>query len=154
MAVNCKFKECCDLVPARHCSPPALAQEASIFRDKCSAVQKELIEPALNGTKNVLGSVAKTKGTIKRVVLTSSFAGKLALQKLGHVLPCSTNFNIVDHPALHPFQHCCCCGLLNIFTFEVSCNAAIVRTKSGPSSPPLYTEKDWNNESTIEDGEN
>jgi len=38
-------------------------------------VQKELIEPAVNGTKNVLGSVSKHKGTIKRVVLTSSFAG-------------------------------------------------------------------------------
>jgi nucleoside-diphosphate-sugar epimerase len=35
---------------------------------------KDLIDPAVNGTKNVLGSVSKEKSTIKRVVLTSSFA--------------------------------------------------------------------------------
>lgn len=39
-------------------------------------LQKDLIEPAVKGTKNVLGSVAKNKSTIKRVILTSSFAGK------------------------------------------------------------------------------
>ena len=38
-------------------------------------LQKELIEPAVNGTKNVLGAVAKAKDSVKRVVLTSSFAG-------------------------------------------------------------------------------
>lgn len=32
--------------------------------------------------------------------------------------------------------------------------AAIVKTSAGPSSPPLYTEKDWNNESTLENGKN
>ena len=37
-------------------------------------VQRDLIEPALLGTKNVLTSVAKHKSSIKRVVLTSSFA--------------------------------------------------------------------------------
>ncbi len=38
--------------------------------------QKELIEPAVNGTKNVLGAVAKNKSSVKRTVLTSSFAGR------------------------------------------------------------------------------
>ena len=38
-------------------------------------LQKELIEPAVNGTKNVLEAVAKSKDSVKRVVLTSSFAG-------------------------------------------------------------------------------
>ena len=33
------------------------------------------VKPAVEGTKNVLGSVLKSKGTLKRVVLTSSFAG-------------------------------------------------------------------------------
>jgi hypothetical protein len=37
---------------------------------------KELIEPAVHGTKNLLQSVAKSKATIKRVVLTSSVAGR------------------------------------------------------------------------------
>lgn len=38
-------------------------------------VQKDLIEPAVHGTNNILTSVAKNKHTVKRVVLTSSFAG-------------------------------------------------------------------------------
>jgi nucleoside-diphosphate-sugar epimerase len=42
-------------------------------------MQKDLIEPAVNGTKNVLGSVSKYKSTVKRVVLTSSFAGIILL---------------------------------------------------------------------------
>lgn len=36
---------------------------------------KELIEPAVHGTKNLLSSVAKSKESVKRVVLTSSVAG-------------------------------------------------------------------------------
>ena len=35
------------------------------------------VKPAVEGTKNVLSSVLKSKGTVKRVVLTSSFAGEL-----------------------------------------------------------------------------
>lgn len=36
--------------------------------------QRDLIDPALKGTTNVLGSVAKSKDSVKRVVLTSSVA--------------------------------------------------------------------------------
>ena len=39
------------------------------------------VRPAVEGTKNVLTSVLKHKDTVKRVVLTSSFAGSvLALE--------------------------------------------------------------------------
>jgi nucleoside-diphosphate-sugar epimerase len=41
--------------------------------------QRDLVNPAVNGTKNVLGAVAKSLDTVKRVVLTSSFAGALAV---------------------------------------------------------------------------
>ena len=37
--------------------------------------QRDLVDPAVKGTKNVLGAVAKSLDTVKRVVLTSSFAG-------------------------------------------------------------------------------
>ena len=43
-------------------------------------MQKDLIEPAVHGTKNLLGSVTKHKSTVKRVVLTSSLAGKCTTQ--------------------------------------------------------------------------
>ena len=36
-----------------------------------------MIKPALEGTKNVLSSVLKSKDTIKRVIVTSSFAGAI-----------------------------------------------------------------------------
>jgi len=63
------------------------------------ALQKDLIDPAVNGTKNVLGSVSKYKSTVKRVVLTSSFAGNI---------PCSSSptppsLNGTDKPAPSEF---------------------------------------------------
>lgn len=38
--------------------------------------QRDLVDPAVKGTKNVLSAVAKSLDSVKRVVLTSSFAGK------------------------------------------------------------------------------
>lgn len=46
---------------------------ASPFTLQFKDPQKELIEPALNGTKNVLNAATKS-GTVKKVVLTSSVA--------------------------------------------------------------------------------
>ena len=37
--------------------------------------ERDLVEPALKGTKNVLASVAKSKDSVRRVVLTSSVVG-------------------------------------------------------------------------------
>lgn len=37
--------------------------------------ENELIKPAAQGTKNVLSSAVKSKDTVKRVIVTSSFAG-------------------------------------------------------------------------------
>lgn len=37
--------------------------------------QKDLLDPALKGTTTVLRSAAKSKDSIKRIVLTSSVAG-------------------------------------------------------------------------------
>ena len=51
---------------------------ASPFLAEWNDTQKELVEPALEGTTTVLESVAKSKDTVRRVVLTSSFAGMLS----------------------------------------------------------------------------
>lgn len=66
--------------------------------------QAQLVDPALKGTRNVLSSVVKNKATVKRVVLTSSFAACRSMGK----------------PA-------------------------------APVSGDLYSEKDWNEGSTLED---
>lgn len=47
--------------------------------------QRDLVDPAVKGTKNVLSAVAKSLDTVKRVVLTSSFAG-------AHQSVCTSNF--------------------------------------------------------------
>lgn len=47
---------------------------ASPFIRDVTDPKSQLIEPAVGGTKNVLASVAKNTDSIKRVVLTSSFA--------------------------------------------------------------------------------
>lgn len=50
---------------------------ASPFIRDVTDAKKQLIEPAVGGTENVLSSVAKHAKAIKRVVLTSSFAGEV-----------------------------------------------------------------------------
>jgi len=50
---------------------------ASPFQLSVANPQTDLVEPALEGTKNVLSSVEKYLGTIKRVVVTSSVAAIL-----------------------------------------------------------------------------
>ncbi|EIE25032.1 NAD(P)-binding protein [Coccomyxa subellipsoidea C-169] len=43
--------------------------------------QKDLVDPAVKGTTTVLRSVAKSKGSVKRVVLTSSVAAIMKMKK-------------------------------------------------------------------------
>jgi nucleoside-diphosphate-sugar epimerase len=51
----------------------AIMHVASPFKIKVSDPQKELIDPALEGTRNVLAAATKS-GTVRKVVLTSSVA--------------------------------------------------------------------------------
>ena len=64
--------------------------------------QRDLVDPAVKGTKNILSAVAKSKDTVQRVVLTSSFA-------------------------------------------------AVVKGRAGPSNGKVFTEEDWNDESSLTD---
>lgn len=57
--------------PAEGCS--AIMHLASPFTLKFKDAQKELIDPALKGTRNVLNAATKSS-TVKRVILTSSVA--------------------------------------------------------------------------------
>lgn len=47
---------------------------ASPFQIQVADPQRDLIEPAVAGTTNLMSSVAQNKGTVKRVVVTSSVA--------------------------------------------------------------------------------
>jgi nucleoside-diphosphate-sugar epimerase len=58
----------------------AIIHIASPFILKVKDAQKELIDPAVNGTKNVLNAASKS-GTVKKVVLTSSLASVLGDSK-------------------------------------------------------------------------
>lgn len=49
---------------------------ASPYTNRFKDPQTELVDPAVNGTLNVLGAAAKA-GTVKRVVVTSSFAAMM-----------------------------------------------------------------------------
>lgn len=44
--------------------------------------QKKIIDLAVTGTKNVLDSAVKAKGSVKRVVVTSSVAGRTLASKM------------------------------------------------------------------------
>eukprot|EP00891_Asterochloris_glomerata_P004943 jgi/Astpho2/4943/Aster-06679 len=54
---------------------------ASPFQTDVKDPQKDLVDPALLGTKNVLNAAVKSKATVKRVVLTSSFAAVAKQEK-------------------------------------------------------------------------
>ncbi|KAK9812007.1 hypothetical protein WJX73_008070 [Symbiochloris irregularis] len=54
---------------------------ASPYQLEIEDPENDLVKPAKEGTLNVLKSVAKSKDTVKRVVLTSSFAAMVKLEK-------------------------------------------------------------------------
>lgn len=75
---------------------------ASPFITQVQDPQKDLVDPAVKGTKNVLQAAVKSKDTVKRIVVTSSFA-------------------------------------------------AIVKSQKGPQNGSLFSEEDWNDESSLTD---
>jgi nucleoside-diphosphate-sugar epimerase len=69
--------------------------------------QKELIEPALDGTRNVLDSVNKT-GSVKRVVLTSSivaiFGDSVDIAKTENGIFTEKDWNVTSSPKHQPYS--------------------------------------------------
>ncbi|RFU72995.1 nad dependent epimerase dehydratase [Trichoderma arundinaceum] len=55
---------------------------ASPFHYKWTDAKKELIDPALNGTRGILEAIKRSAPSVKRVVITSSFAAILSETKL------------------------------------------------------------------------
>lgn len=64
-------------------NPPfeAVLHTASPFHFKITDIQKELLDPAVIGTTTLLKSVAKSAPSVKRVVITSSFAAIINADK-------------------------------------------------------------------------
>ena len=73
------------MLPAACSQRHAVRQFCNIWSSVCREVedpQKDLVAHALLGTRNVLNAAVKSKATVKRVVLTSSFAGGARPQPL------------------------------------------------------------------------
>ncbi|KAH8705833.1 putative NAD dependent epimerase/dehydratase [Talaromyces proteolyticus] len=63
--------------------PPfdAVIHTASPFHYTINNIKKDMIDPAVNGTVGILNSVKKYAPTVKRVVITSSFAAMVDVNK-------------------------------------------------------------------------
>jgi len=77
---------------------------ASPFFLASSNPQKELVEPALNGTLNVLNAVEKA-GTVKRVVLTSSIAAVASLAKPEDYVHSEEDWNLDGTLEKEPYRY-------------------------------------------------
>ncbi|PLX08249.1 MAG: diaminohydroxyphosphoribosylaminopyrimidine deaminase [Marinilabiliales bacterium] len=81
---------------------------ASPFSNRVKDPQKELIDPALEGTRNVLDSVNKSE-TVKRVVLTSSVAAIMGdtkdLLDIPNRIATEENWNISSSLTHQPYSY-------------------------------------------------
>ena len=81
---------------------------ASPFTSKIKDPQKELIDPALEGTRNVLESINKSE-TVKRVVLTSSVAAIIGDTKdildLPNKIATEENWNVTSSLKHQPYSY-------------------------------------------------
>ncbi|KAL7950941.1 hypothetical protein V8C42DRAFT_134392 [Trichoderma barbatum] len=71
-----------DVVAAHAAGLEVVLHTASPFHYKWTDAQKELIDPALNGTRGILEALHRSAPSVKRVVITSSFAAVLSEERL------------------------------------------------------------------------
>ncbi len=88
---------------------------ASPFRIDVEDPQRDLIDPAVQGTRNVLASVVKNKNTVRRTVITSSVAavhgGKSKVPPTNGALYTEEDFNkssTVDNGEAYWASKVCC----------------------------------------------
>lgn len=85
-----------------------LIHVASPFTLKFKDPQKELIEPAVNGTRNVLAAATASK-TVQKVIVTSSVAAILGdnadLQAAGRTEVTEASFNETSSPEHQPYSY-------------------------------------------------
>jgi len=86
----------------------AIIHVASPFTLRFKDAHKELIDPALNGTRNVLNAASKS-GTVKKVVLTSSVAAvhgdNVDMQELGIPEFTEEHFNYSSSVSHQPYSY-------------------------------------------------
>ncbi len=86
----------------------AIIHMASPFSLKFKDAVKELIEPAVEGTRNVLGA-ANRSGTVRKVVLTSSVAAvhgdNIDMKELGLTEFTEEHFNQSSSPEHQPYSY-------------------------------------------------
>ena len=95
----------------------------------------------MKGTRNVIGAAVKSKDTVRKVVLTSSTAGTHLFQAM------HSTYILED-----PLQQANCNSVCTVAFCAVSsagCCAAVVKNRKGPANGSLYTEEDWNDESSL-----
>eukprot|EP01121_Diplochlamys_sp_Union-15-3_P008653 TRINITY_DN2314_c0_g1_i1.p1 TRINITY_DN2314_c0_g1~~TRINITY_DN2314_c0_g1_i1.p1 ORF type:complete len:324 (-),score=62.26 TRINITY_DN2314_c0_g1_i1:13-984(-) len=78
---------------------------ASPFQDPKEDAQKELIEPALKGTLNVLHAVEKSADTVKRVILTSSVAAVAQSSLPAEHVFTEEDWNNGSTPTFEPYRY-------------------------------------------------
>ncbi len=92
--------------PAEGCS--AIIHMASPFTLRYKDAQKELINPALNGTRNVLNAATKSS-TVKKVILTSSVASvhgdNIDMKELGISEFTEEHFNYSSTVSHQPYSY-------------------------------------------------
>ncbi len=92
--------------PAEGCS--AIIHMASPFTLRFNDAQKELIDPALNGTRNVLNAATKS-ASVKKVVLTSSVAAvhgdNIDMKELGISEFTEEHFNYSSSVTHQPYSY-------------------------------------------------
>ncbi len=128
------------MILAIHFLPRNLFYHIQSYTLLCRGIedpQLDLVDPAVKGTRNVIGAAAKSKDTVRRVVLTSSTAGT-------HLFQAVHSTYILEDP-LQQTNSNGVCTVAN----SAGCCAAVVKNRKGPANGSLYTEEDWNDESSL-----